>query len=123
LLPLLFLLYSAPGALDYLFYFPDEKYYTDAALQMLDKNDWFTPYKADGTPRFLKPIITYWFLLGSYTLFGICPFSSRLFFWLAGAVLVTVVYKMTFSLLKNRNSALLAGFITAANPLVLMSAS
>lgn len=123
LIPVLFLVYSAPGAIDYLFYFPDEKYYTDAALQMLDKNDWFTPYKADGTPRFLKPIITYWVLLGSYTILGISPFSSRLLFWLAGAILTVIVYRMTLSITKSKASAVLAGFITAANPLVLMSAS
>jgi 4-amino-4-deoxy-L-arabinose transferase-like glycosyltransferase len=48
IIPLLFLLYSAPSALDYVFHFPDEKYYTDAVLQMMDKNDCFTPYSADG---------------------------------------------------------------------------
>lgn len=122
ILPFLFLLYSAPSSLDYLFYFPDEKYYTDAALQMMDKNDWVTPYKADGTPRFLKPIVTYWILLGSYNTLGVHPFSSRLLFWLAGAFLIFIVYRMTLSLLRDKKSALLAGFITAANPLVLMGA-
>lgn len=122
ILPVFFLLYSAPSTLDYLFYFPDEKYYTDAALQMMDKNDWVTPYKADGSPRFLKPIVTYWLLLGSYKVFGVSPFSSRLLFWLAGSILVFIVYRMTLSLLKDNKTALLAGFITAANPLVLMGA-
>ncbi len=121
-IPLLFLLYSAPGALEYIFYFPDEKYYTDAVLQMIDRNDFFTPYKADGSPRFYKPILTYWALLGSYKIFGISIFTSRLMFWLAGALLTAVVYFMTISLLKNKKTAILAAFITAANPLVLMSA-
>jgi hypothetical protein len=53
--PLLFLLFSAPSALDYVFHYPDEKYYTDAVLQMMEKGDIFTPYQADGTPRFKKP--------------------------------------------------------------------
>ncbi len=123
LIPVLFLLYSVPGALDYLFYFPDEKYYTDAVLQMMDKNDWLTPYKADGSPRFLKPIMTYWVLLGSYQIFGVSTFSSRVLFWLAGAFLTYIVYRMTLSLLKEKRTAVLAAFITAANPLVLMSAS
>ena len=30
---------SAPGALDYVFHFPDEKYYTDAVLHMIDKDE------------------------------------------------------------------------------------
>ncbi|MEZ5105358.1 MAG: glycosyltransferase family 39 protein [Draconibacterium sp.] len=120
---ILFLLYSAPGALDFVFHFPDEKYYTDAVLQMMDKGDYFTPYKADGSPRFLKPIITYWVLIFSYKIFGVSPFSSRLFFWLAGAVLVLVTFFMAKSLTRNRKIATIAAFITAANPLVLISAS
>ena len=66
IIPLLFMLYSSPAALDFVFHFPDEKYYTDAALQMMDKEDCFTPYAADVSPRFLKPIVTYWVLIGSY---------------------------------------------------------
>ena len=123
IIPLLFLLYSAPVALDYVFHFPDEKYYTDSVLQMMDKGDYFTPYKADGTPRFLKPIFTYWVLIGSYKIFGVSTFSSRIFFWLAGALLVLITYLMTQSLTRNRKIAAFAAFITAANPLVIMSAS
>jgi 4-amino-4-deoxy-L-arabinose transferase-like glycosyltransferase len=121
--PLLFLLFSAPGALDYVFHYPDEKYYTDAVLQMMDKGDLFTPYQADGSPRFKKPIVTYWVLMASYNLFGVSRVSSRLFFWLAGALLVLVTFLMAKSLSKNRQIALTAAFITAANPLVLLSAS
>ncbi len=123
LIPLLFLLYSSPGALEYVFFFPDEKYYTDAVLQMMDKEDYLTPYQADGTPRFKKPIITYWVLTASYKIFGVSKFSSRLFFWLAGALLVTIVFLMVKSLSGNSRQATGAAFITAANPLVLMSAS
>ncbi len=121
-IPLLFLLYSAPGALEYIFYYPDEKYYTDAVLQMMDRGDYFTPYEADGSLRFKKPILTYWTLIASYKLFGVSIFSSRFMFWLAGALLAAVVYFMTKSLLRDKKTALLAAFITAANPLVLMGA-
>ena len=123
IIPLLFLIYSSPSALDYVFHFPDEKYYTDAVLQMMDKNDCFTPYSADGSPRFLKPIATYWVLIGSYKVLGVSKFSSRLLFWLAGALLVALVYFMGKSLSGNKKLAITAAFITAANPLVLMSAS
>jgi len=122
-IPLLFLIYSAPSALDYVFHYPDEKYYTDAVIQMMDKGDLFTPYKADGTPRFKKPIITYWVLMVSYKMFGVSRISSRLFFWLAGALLVLVTYLMTKSLSKDKNIAIIAAFLTASNPMVLMSAS
>ena len=122
-IPILFLLYSAPSALDYVFHFPDEKYYTDAVLQMMDKEDYFTPYQADGTPRFKKPIITYWVLIGSYKLFGVSRFSSRIFFWLAGAILVAISFLMAKSITENKKLATLTAFIIAANPLVLLSAS
>lgn len=121
--PLLFLLYSAPSALDFVFHFPDEKYYTDAVLQMMDREDYFTPYQADGSHRFLKPIVTYWTLIGSYKVLGVSKFSSRVLFWLAGALLVAIVFFMAKSLLKDRKTALTAAFITAANPLVLMSSA
>ncbi len=123
IIPALFLLYSAPGALDYVFHFPDEKHYTDAALQMIEKGDYFTPYKPDGTFRFLKPISTYWAVIVGFKMFGVSPFSARVFFWLAGALLVAVTYKMAKSILHNHRIATVAAFIVAANPLVLMSAS
>lgn len=119
--PLFFLLFSAPGALDFVFHYPDEKYYTDAVLLMMEKDDCFTPYQADGTPRFRKPILTYWVLMVSYNLFGVSRFSSRIFFWLAGAILVLITWRMAFSLTKNKQTALTAAFITASNPLVLIS--
>ena len=75
-IPILFLIYSAPSALDYVFHYPDEKYYTDAVLQMMDNKDYFTPYSAGGSYRFLKPIVTYWLLIFSYKLFGVSVFSS-----------------------------------------------
>lgn len=123
IIPILFLLYSAPGALDFVFHFPDEKYYTDAVLQMMDKDDFFTPFKADGSPRFLKPIITYWVLIFSYKIFGVSTFSSRIFFWIAGAILVLITYLMTKSLTGKKQTSAIAAFIVASNPLVLMSAS
>ena len=88
IVPILFLLFSAPGALDYVFHFPDEKYYTDAVLQMMDKGDIFTPYKADGTPRFKKPIITYWVLIASYKMLGVSNFLA--FIFLAGRWLIDI---------------------------------
>lgn len=118
----MFLVYAAPSALEYIFFFPDEKHYTDAAIQMTENHDYLTPYQANGNPRFKKPIVTYWFITSSYNLFGIGQTSSRIFFWLAGALLVFVVYLMTKSLFNNQNTAMIAAFITAANPLVLLSA-
>ncbi|MBN1986246.1 MAG: phospholipid carrier-dependent glycosyltransferase, partial [Prolixibacteraceae bacterium] len=110
--PVLFLLFSAPSALDYVFYFPDEKYYTDAVLQMMEKDDCFTPYQADGTPRFKKPVLTYWVLMGSYKIMGVSRISSRVFFWLAGALLVFITGLMAKSISGDKRTATIAAFIT-----------
>lgn len=122
-IPVLFLLFSAPSALDFVFHFPDEKYYTDAVLQMMDKDELFTPYNADETPRFKKPIITYWVLMASYKMFGVSRISSRILFWFAGALLVLLTYLMAKSISGDKKIATVSSLITAANPLVLMSAS
>jgi len=122
-IPLIFLFFTAPGAVSYVFFHPDEKYYTDAALQMIEKNDFFTPYKADGSPRFNKPVLAYWALIGSYKLAGVSSFSSRILFWLGGALLVAVTFLMVRSLTKNRHIATVASLITAANPLLILSSS
>jgi len=123
IIPALFLFFSAPVALRYVFHYPDEKYYTDAVLQMMEKGDYLTPYQADGTPRFLKPIVTYWVLIASYTVFGVSEFSSRLLFWLAGAILVLITFFMAKSLTGNKKTAIICALITAANPLTVFSAA
>lgn len=123
LVVLLFLFWTSAGALQFVFFYPDEMHYTDAALQMVETHDYLTPYKADGTPRFLKPILTYWMVVPGYHLFGIKYFSSRVLFWLAGGFLAAFVYWMTFSISKDRRIALLGALLTASNPLVMMSAT
>lgn len=123
LVVVLFLFWTSAGALQFVFFYPDEMHYTDAALQMVQNHDYLTPYKADGTPRFLKPILTYWLVVPGYQLFGIKYFSSRIFFWLAGGFLAAFVYWMSFSISKDRRIALLGAMLTASNPLVMMSAT
>ena len=54
--PLLFLLFSAPSALDYVFHYPDEKYYTDAVLQMMEKGDLFTPTRPTARHGLKNPL-------------------------------------------------------------------
>ena len=123
IIPLLFLLFTAPVAFDFVFHYPNEKYYTNTSLQMIDKDDYFTPYKTDETPRFLKPIVTYWVIIASYEILGVSPFSSRVMFWLAGALLVVVTFLMTKSITRNEKTAGTVALITAANPLVFISSS
>lgn len=123
ILLLAFLTCTSLAALNYIFHYPDEKHYTDASIIMQENHDYFTPYNYEGSPRFLKPIATYWFTVGSYALFGASPFSSRFFFWLSGGFLVLIVYYMARSLTGNKKTAWLAALIVATNPLLIISAT
>jgi 4-amino-4-deoxy-L-arabinose transferase-like glycosyltransferase len=55
-IPLAFILFTAPGAISYVFFHPDEKYYTDAALQMIEKNDFLRPVKLTAARVSISPL-------------------------------------------------------------------
>jgi len=114
---------TAPLSLTYMLHYVDELHYTDAAIQMVQSHDFFTPLQADGEPRFLKPIFTYWMVAGNYELFGISQFSSRLPFLIFGMLLLFVTYRIAFKLTKNKEISLIALLIAASNPLLILSSS
>jgi 4-amino-4-deoxy-L-arabinose transferase-like glycosyltransferase len=121
-LVLLFLGGLAPYAAFFLTYHPDERHYTDAGIEMVRRGDYLTPYTADGELRLKKPIIPYWITAVSYRLFGISPASSRLPFLLAGGGVVCLTYYLALTLLQERRWALLAAWMAAGNPSLLISA-
>ena len=96
-------------------YHGDERFYTDAAITMLQTGDYLTPRYADGTERFRKPLLTYWMLCASYKLFGISVFSSRLPFLLAGCGMVWLTWRLGRTLFGTEQSGTFAAFIIAAN--------
>ncbi len=123
LVPLLFLVFSAHIALNYVYTHADERHYTDAALTMQQTGDYLTPYTADGEQRFKKPILTYWLVTLSYHFFGVSHFSSRLPFWIGGALLIYLTGSMAFYVFKDRWISFCAMIVLLVNPLVFMSAS
>jgi 4-amino-4-deoxy-L-arabinose transferase-like glycosyltransferase len=96
-------------------YHGDEAFYTNAAIRMSQTGDYWTPYYADGSPRFLKPILSYWAITASYSLFGISAFSARLPFALAGCLVVYLTYQLSLILFGRAQSALLAALIAGSN--------
>ncbi|MBI4536465.1 MAG: glycosyltransferase family 39 protein [candidate division NC10 bacterium] len=54
---------------------------------MLARGDWITP-TFNGAPRFDKPVLFYWLIMGSYAGFGVSEFAVRLWSALAGMALV-----------------------------------
>ena len=78
-------------------------------METLERDTWFTPWVND-EPRLRKPPLLYWSILLTYKLFGIHPFSARIWGVLAGAGLAAcsvLLYRELF-----RKGGLLAGLIT-----------
>lgn len=123
LIALAFVLLVGPFALDFHMHYPDEMYYSDAAIKMTQNHDYLTSYLGNGELRFKKPILTYWAVLAGFEIFGISAFSSRILFLLAGAGTILLVYqigKVTFS---DPKVSYLACLITATHPVLIFSST
>lgn len=96
-------------------YHGDECYYTDAAMQMVQTGDYWTPRYPDGRERFVKPIVTYWSIAASYHLFGISYFASRLPFLLAGLGTLLLTWRLAVVLFGRGPEAVLAALIAGSN--------
>jgi 4-amino-4-deoxy-L-arabinose transferase-like glycosyltransferase len=106
----------------YLFFFhlgnmaltdPDETFYGQTAKEMLNRNEWSTPYLY-GKPQFEKPIFFYWMVEASYRIFGVNEFAARLpsaVFGMAGIIAVFFLG----SLLYDKRIGILAAVILATN--------
>jgi 4-amino-4-deoxy-L-arabinose transferase-like glycosyltransferase len=120
---LAFLLLVGPFALSFHMHYPDEMYYTDAAVKMMQTGDIQTTYLGSGELRFKKPILTYWVVLAGFELFGVSPFSSRLLFLLAGAATIGFVFWAATIFFKDYKVANLAALIMASHPVLILSST
>jgi hypothetical protein len=93
----------------------DERYYTDAAMRMMKTGDYWTPHYADGRIRLLKPIVTYWAVLGSFEVFGISHFAARLPSLAAGVLVLLLTWQLARTIFHSSREALLAVLIMASN--------
>lgn len=100
-------------------YHADEHYYTDSALGMIEKGDYWTPYFSDGRIRLRKPIGTYWAIAGSFRAFGVSVFSSRLPSLIAGFLTILATGFLARKIFPRQPGALLALLVLAANTEVL----
>lgn len=112
-----------PFALSFHMHYPDEMYYTDAAVKMLQTGDYLTTYLGSGELRFKKPIATYWAVIAGFKLFGVNAFASRFFFLIAGALTVGLTYWLGKTLFEDRKIAGLSALIMASNPVLIFSAT
>ena len=115
LLIVIFFIALLPTLPDLSRYHGDERFYTDAAITMVQSGDYLTPRYADGTERFKKPLLTYWVLCASYKVIGVSVFSSRLPFLLAGCGVVWLTWRLGRTLFGTGGTALLSAVVIAAN--------
>ena len=120
---LLFCGLVGPFALDFHLHYPDEIYYRDAAVKMLQNGDYLTTYLGSGELRFKKPILTYWAVLAGFKLFGVHAFGSRFFFLLAGAATVGLTYLLGKTVFGDRKIAGTAALISASNPILIFAST
>jgi len=69
----------------------DEPRYAEAAREMLERNDWITPY-FNYVVRFEKPVFFYWLIALAYQWFGVSEFSARFFSAVMASGTVFMVY-------------------------------
>jgi len=119
---LLFVLALTPIAGNFIFFHPDETFYTNAPISMMQSGDILTPRNGRGELRFNKPILTYWAVLGSYEAFGVSGFTTRLPFMLAGALTIWLTYQLVMLLFGQRTTALITSLIIASHPLTITAA-
>lgn len=120
---LLFCGLLGPFALDFHLHYPDEIYYRDAAVKMLQTGDYLTTYLGSGELRFKKPILTYWAVLAGFKLFGVHALGSRIFFLLAGTATVGLTYLLGKILFGDRRIAGTAALISASNSILIFAAT
>jgi 4-amino-4-deoxy-L-arabinose transferase-like glycosyltransferase len=118
---LLFWLALLPYSVNYLLFHPDERHYTDAGIIMHQTHDYLTPRDADGSPRFLKPILTYWIVAAGFQLFGISPAAARIPFLFLGGLCILVGSLIAHRLFRERRTTLLAAAILSVNPLLILA--
>jgi 4-amino-4-deoxy-L-arabinose transferase-like glycosyltransferase len=97
------------------YYFGDEHFYTDSAIQMHQTGRILAPTFADGSLRFNKPVLSYWMILASFRLFGISVLSSRLPSLVAGLLILLLTRKLAARLFRSETTGWLAVLILACN--------
>ena len=100
-----------------------ERYYTDAAVSMLQTNDYLTPTQGEGHLRLHKPLPIYWILIGSYKLFGVSFFSTRICFLLIACATIWLAGKLALKLTDDVRCARITAFILLSNILFMTVAA
>ncbi len=98
----------------------DEPRYAGCAREMVARGDFFYPTFND-EPRFHKPILIYWLMLGGTAVFGDNPFGARVASALAGAGACLLVWGLGRRMF-NPRAGLIAALALATAPLMVYNA-
>ncbi|MFN3422250.1 MAG: ArnT family glycosyltransferase, partial [Armatimonadota bacterium] len=71
----------------------DEPRYAQAAREMMERGDWILP-TFNGQPRYAKPALFYWLIIGAYKIFGVNEFAAR--FW-SGVAAIAIALALYFT--------------------------
>lgn len=69
----------------------DEPRYAEAAREMIESNNWITPY-FNYVVRFDKPVLFYWLIAISYKILGVSEFAARLPSAIMATLIVVSIY-------------------------------
>ncbi|MCL4405816.1 MAG: glycosyltransferase family 39 protein [Firmicutes bacterium] len=98
----------------------DEPRNAEAAREMIQLKSWVTPY-FNFAPRYEKPVMIYWLMIGAYKVFGVNEFSAR--FW--SAVFAVLLVIITFLFVKRFlgiRAGLLSAIVLATSSLIVFLA-
>lgn len=93
----------------------DERFYSDAAIEMLCNGNYVVPVYPDGSARFHKPILTYWAAITGFRLFGVNLFAARLLSLVAGCCMIVLTARISQVLFGSRRAAVLAALLLFSN--------
>lgn len=105
-----------PFAGSYGMWDPWESHYGEAARQILERGDWWTLYWEDAF-FFSKPILLFWLMGLSFSLFGVHEFAARLPIILMAVAGITAAYWGVAAVTKRRLTGVLAAAAMASIPL------
>lgn len=73
---------------------PTEGRYADIGRRVIETGDWITPWIESGVPFWGKPPLSFWMTASSLQLLGESAFAARLPHFLAGLIVLWVIYDM-----------------------------
>jgi len=82
-------------------YHPDENFYVESSLRMIESGDYITPVYHE-KKRFAKPILYYWMVVSSFKVFGVSLASARIPSAIFGTLSIGLVFLLGRNLFDSR---------------------